>query len=367
MRISIVGAGIMGLSAAWALAREGHEISLFEQGAIPNSLGSSVDHHRLIRHPYGAADGYMRLVDQAYAVWDRLWGDLGTTLYLETGTLVISRGTGTWADKSAQALTAAGYAIRRLAKAEVAALHPAIVTDSIASAFLSESGGVLFAERIVDSLARFLLEAGITVRAHTRVAAIDSDRAAIELANGQSIAADMLVVAAGPWLGDLVPAWADLVTPSRQVVVYLDPPERLAPAWEGAPLVMDFGDSESFYLVPPVDGLGIKIGDHGFTMQGHPDRERSPTPADVTKVAEAAQGRIREFRDYRVRDAKTCFYTVAPEERFIVEPVGKRTWVMTGFSGHGFKFGPLMGTLLADTLAGRVSAEAITALAAGHG
>ena len=77
MKTIIVGGGIMGLSTAWGLAREGHEVELFEQGPLPNPLASSVDQHRLIRHPYGDHAGYARMIDEAFIAeytegWEQL-------------------------------------------------------------------------------------------------------------------------------------------------------------------------------------------------------------------------------------------------------------------------------------------------------
>ena len=66
MKAIVVGGGIMGLATAWGLAREGHTVELFEQGPLPNPLASSMDEHRLIRHPYGDHAGYARMIDQAY-------------------------------------------------------------------------------------------------------------------------------------------------------------------------------------------------------------------------------------------------------------------------------------------------------------
>jgi sarcosine oxidase len=84
LRTIIVGGGIMSLCSAWALQRAGHRVVLYEQGPIPNPLGSSHDQHRLIRYAYGAMTGYARMVVQAYAAWRRLWDDLGHSHYRET-------------------------------------------------------------------------------------------------------------------------------------------------------------------------------------------------------------------------------------------------------------------------------------------
>jgi glycine/D-amino acid oxidase-like deaminating enzyme len=66
-----------------------------------------------------------------------------------------------------------------------------------------------------------------------------------------------------------------------------------------------------------------------------------------------------------VLDAKTCFYSVTTDERFIAEPLG-RAWMLAGFSGHGFKFGATIGEAIAETLSGRRSAATMTAWAAGR-
>jgi hypothetical protein len=67
MKAIIVGGEIMGLATAGALARDGHEVELLEQGPLPSPLASSTDEHRLIRHPCGDHRGYARMIDDAYA------------------------------------------------------------------------------------------------------------------------------------------------------------------------------------------------------------------------------------------------------------------------------------------------------------
>jgi glycine/D-amino acid oxidase-like deaminating enzyme len=78
-----------------------------------------------------------------------------------------------------------------------------------------------------------------------------------------------------------------------------------------------------------------------------------------------ARTRFVDFERYRVQGARTCFYSVAEGERFIVEPI-ERAWVLAGFSGHGFKFGTVIGEMLAQTLGGARAAVDLSDWAAGE-
>lgn len=369
MKITIVGAGIMGLSAAWAFTRDGHDVTVFEQGPVPNPLASSVDEHRLIRHPYGGERGYTRMIDAAYKAWDLMWADLGVRHYAPTGTLVLDSGT-PWTAATAASLTDEAIPFERLDPTAAARRYPLLALDQLNGALALETGGTLFAGEIVADLARYLSTRTVSIRAETPVKAVDPDRARVVLADGEIADADLLVVAAGPWARRLVPALAPRMTPSRQVVVYLTPPRDLAQVWLQHPLVLDIDPSTGFYLVPPrpfpQGGVsGLKVGDHSFTLTGDPDRDRDATAAETHAILERVGRRLRHLDRYAIREAKTCFYDVEPKERFIVEPLGWRGWVMSGFSGHGFKFGALLGLELARAIRGERAAGSVTEWAAG--
>jgi glycine/D-amino acid oxidase-like deaminating enzyme len=367
MKLIIVGGGIMGLSAAWAARRAGHEVTLIEQGPLPNPLASSFDQHRLIRYTYGAREGYARMVALAYAAWERLWGDLGAQHYVETGTLAVARDSAAWVEASVGCLERLGVAQERWAPGRIREHLPFLELDDGDWALFTPTGGVLFAERILQGLAGWLGSNGATLLENRPVEAIDPIDARVRLADGEVLAADALVVAAGPWTPRLLPALGERVTPSRQVLVYLDPPAEHRRAWEAAPALLDQVEAAEggFYAVPPVGGTGFKLGDHAFSLQGQPDREREPTPADVEATLALAADRIREFERYRIIDARTCFYSVTAGERFIAEAVGQ-TILLAGFSGHGFKFGAAIGEAAIEALDGRREAGALTSWAAGE-
>jgi glycine/D-amino acid oxidase-like deaminating enzyme len=364
VRVTVVGAGIMGLSTAWALARLGHDVTVLDQDAVPNPRGASFDQHRLIRYPYGAALGYTAMVAEAYRAWDALWEDLGERHYASTGTLALCAGDTRWVAASAEALHALGLGVDWLSPAELAARFPLLTSEGISAAFHSDTGGVLLADRILGSLARHLAARGVSVVPHARVLEVDPWSAAVRLSD-RVVASDALVVAAGAWGRWLVPGLAARVKPSRQVVVYLQPPPDRTAAWAAHPLILDIGEDAGFYLVPPVAGTGLKVGDHRFTLAGDPDDPRDPSAEEAEAVFATCRSRLAGFDGYRMASARVCYYAVEPEERFVLERF-ERAWVMAACSGHAFKFGPVLGQRLAEAIGGRLDAGVLSRWAAGQ-
>ncbi len=361
----ILGAGIMGLSTAWALSRAGLGVRIIEQDPVPNPRGSSVDDHRLIRHAYGAQRGYMRMVDPAYAAWEALFAEAGERPYVQTGVLALAGEGSAWLADSRGALRDDGHAVQDLAADDVSSRLPFLSSQGVAAAFHLGFGGVLLARRIVAMLARLLAARGVIIE-RGRATAIDPDRAALTLEDGRRLEADALVVAAGPWGPRLVPGLAARVRPTRQIVVRLAPPPELAEAWARAPMLVDLSEHGGFYAVPPVAGTPLKIGDHRFAPTADPDGPREASAAEAEAILGLARHRIRDLDRYRILSAAACWYDVEPQERFVVEPLGKRSWVMSGFSGHGFKFGPVLGLALARALREPGLAAGLPSWAAGE-
>ncbi len=327
MKAIIVGGGIMGLATAWALARAGHDVELLEQGPLPNPLASSMDDHRLIRHPYGDRRGYARMIDAAYAAWDLLWGDLGQRLYAPTGTLALTGNGETWAARSAAVLAGIGKPMSELRLADLPRRFPQLDTKGVERAFWIDTGGVLFAQDIAAALARHLEQkSGVRLHPGTPVRTVDLERARVVVETGAIHDADIIVVAA----------------------------DDQRAAWATAPMIIDKTGDVGLYLVPPAEGRGLKIGDHAFSRSGDPAGSRDASAAEIAPLLERCRSLLKGFERWRIDRLKACFYTVTDDERFVVEKQGARGWVMSPCSGHGFKFGAVMGLELAHTIvAGR--------------
>lgn len=351
MKAIVVGGGIMGLAAAWGLARQGHPVDLFEQGPLPNPLASSMDEHRLIRHPYGDHAGYARMIDQAYAAWDLLWSDLGQRLYAATGTLALTGNGETWAERSAAALAGIGKSMKEMALDELPRRFPQLEARGVERAFWMDTGGVLFAQDIVTALVRHLAgRPNVALYAETPVRTVDLEHGRVVTDAGVRHDADVVVVAAGAWVGRLLPADRRPV-PSRQVVIYFDLPTDQRAIWARYPMVIDKTGDVGLYLVPPAEGRGLKIGDHVFSRTGDPAAERQAHQEEMRPLLRRCRALIKDFDRWRIDRLKVCFYTVTDDERFVVEKQGARGWLMSPCSGHGFKFGAVMGLELARTIA----------------
>ncbi len=365
-RVIVVGAGIAGLSAAWALDRRGFAVEVFEQGPVPNPRASSYDEHRITRHAYGTMEGYAYLMPAAFAMYERLFLDIGADHFARSPIAYFVREDVGWYEPVVRSLARLGSGMRDIPLAAVPERFPMVETAGLTRAVEVDEGGMLFPIRILTDLVVALGNRGVRFHADTRVTAVDPEAGTV-VADGREHRADRVVVAAGAWVNKLTSLVEDVVVPSRQAVMYVAPPPDLAKAWAAAPVLIDLGIESGTYTLPPRRGTRLKVGDHVFTRAGDADGDRVATPADVARLERAARLSYRGFDRYQVLEKKICFYTVTRDdsEQFAVKPWGGKAWVVSACSGHGFKLGPLIGDTVADAIAGERSPEEATRLAAG--
>ncbi|WP_210526268.1 NAD(P)/FAD-dependent oxidoreductase [Rubellimicrobium arenae] len=347
MKVIVVGAGIAGLSSAWALTKRGHRVTLLEQGPVPNPLAASGDHHRIIRRAYGRGNGYGRMITEAYEAWDEMWGDLGTTHYDHRGFMCISREPGDEAEDYRDGLREGGWPFEVFDPAEAAARWPFLEPGTFRYAILSPEGGALHCRRIASDLAAWLRANGAEIRDGVRVTAVNAERGEVLLAEGEPLHADRVVVTAGAWVTKLFPDLAGRLSTYRTALAYLEPPADLKAAWDAAPVILDVGGDTDGYIIPPTGGGGLKFGTGRHKVpSADADMDRAPWPDEGRAILRHFAPPMARLDDYRVASVVTCAYTFTADERFTSLARG-RCLVVSSCSGHGYKFGAAVGRRVA--------------------
>jgi sarcosine oxidase len=315
VKVAVVGAGVMGCAAAWALSERGAEVTVHEQFGLDHERGSSHGRTRIFRVVY-PEPYWIRFAQQAYAGWNELdpslLGLYGLIELVADPSLM-----------SARALDECGVPYRLLDRDEVRE-HGANLPEGWTALFVPDAG-VVFADRARHA---FLEAAGVEIEANRRIESTDE------------LDADVVVVTAGSWIRDLIPDVP--VTVTRETVAYF---KREGPP---PPSIVDLnaetGGHGMYSLYDPVHGL--KAGAHHAGAEADPDTEAAPDPAIVERVATWVRERFPDVDPDPV-EAQTCLYTTTADQHFVLERRG-RVVVASACSGHGFKFAPAVGRRLAE-------------------
>jgi sarcosine oxidase len=345
MKVVVVGGGVFGTWCALWLRRRGAEVTLVEQYGPGNSLSSSGDESRVTRSAHGADELYPRWQRQALEQWRAL--DAG--LFVPTGVLWLAHRDDGFEADSAAALGRLGIPAERLEAAELRRRWPQMVTDDLAWALYEPEGGALLARRGVAATARALVSAGAEVRigrACRPEGAEGAELTAISLADGEPIAGDAFVFAAGPWLPKLlgpVPG-LELTVPQQEVIYFATPPGDSRFDAGETPTWVDYDGA--FYGVPSIEGRGFKVAPDWPGPLVDPDRhERRISDERVAASRDYLRRRFPALADQPVAEGRVCQYELTADTHFIIDrhPAWPNAWVVGGGSGHGYKHGPTLG------------------------
>lgn len=255
----VVGAGVVGLLAAVECVLAGHRVTVLDRGPIPNPNATSWDDQRSVRalHPGDAAATHEAAA--GLRRWLELQDVLGASFYREVG--VLTGLPASQLDDAVALARTAGVSVRALSADALAERLPHLVFASGTGGVLETSAGVVLARRALAAAAQWLRATPLAVlRPDTAVSRVDCETATVELVDGSTLGADLLLVAAGPWSRELLAGQLD--TPLvlyRQSVAYCAAPPELDAAWRATPAVGRFGPDGRGWLTPPGPGAHLKL------------------------------------------------------------------------------------------------------------
>ncbi len=349
--VIVVGLGGMGSAAARALAHRGARVLGFERFGPAHALGASHGGSRIIRMAYFEHPSYVPLLRSAYELWDRLERESGRELLTRCGGLFIGA-----ADSAVFGGTLRAAREHRLAHvvldgAQIRQRYPVLLTDDRLMGLFEDVAGVVVPEAAVEAHVALARRDGADLRFDTAVHSWSVEGPGVEVDAADGIhQADRLVLAPGAWAPALVQLPALPLRVERRLQLWFAPTGDPA-AFVGLPLWMweRPADGLQFYGLPLRDGL-VKMSVHNRGEAADPDSlDRTVAAAEVARVREVLRESVPALAGELVR-ASACTYTRTPDDHFVVaaHPAHPQVAIACGFSGHGFKFAPVVGEVLAD-------------------
>jgi sarcosine oxidase len=358
LRTVVVGGGIFGATAARELARRGVEVVLLDPGPLPHPDASSTDISKIVRLDYGADAFYTEIMEVALGRW-RDW-NARAPLFHETGILVLSStpmAPGSFEHASWETLRARGHRLERVDAAAIAQRFPAWRRDRFADGYYNPQGGWAESGRVVTAVLAEARAAGVDVREGVELERLLEGDAGVGgvITSAGRIEADVTVVAAGAWTSLHVPELAGLLRPVGQPVIHFAPdvPERWRPP-AFVPWTADIARTGWYGFCANGDGV-VKIANHGPGRALDPRAPREMDKSVEPMFRELCADALPGLASAPVVHRRLCLYcdsfdgdlwiTRHPERAGLV--------VAAGGSGHGFKFAPVLGDLVADAVLGR--------------
>jgi glycine/D-amino acid oxidase-like deaminating enzyme len=366
----VVGGGLAGSAAAWAAARRGLSVLVFEAFAPGHANGSSHGSARIFRRVYDDPL-YVRLTGQAGELWRQLEDESGQTLIHVTGGLDFgaSRDLG----RLHAMLTARGVRAELLPPEEARRRWPGFGFDS--PVVYQPDAGALDPDRAMSAMRGLAAARGARIRFGARVTEIGTTRgggARVRVApDGAEFTAPVVVIAAGGWLAPLIGNLVALpaLTVTQEQVLHLPPRvPPVAPGDDPWPTFI-YEDAETcFYgLLGGRDGVvpgAVKIGEHhAGRVTTAASRDFTLDPGKRARILDFAGRYLPGLDNSKVASESTCLYTTTGNQDFILDRQGPFV-IASACSGHGAKFAPLLGEIIVGLAAGAPSPDRRFTLAA---
>ena len=361
--VIVVGLGTAGSATCMALAQRGVSVLGIDAYRPPHTLGSHHGESRSVRRAYLEGTAYLPMALRAWDLWRRLEKDAGERLLVTTPNLTIGPPDGPAVSGFLASARAGGISHDMLTAAETRKRWPPLAPSSQFAVGLEKEAGIVFPETCIRVFLAMAETAGARLQVDERVTGWTATSGGVEVRTALGgYTAGRVLIAAGSRTHRLLGVADAMLRPKRVPVHWITPPD--ARAYQLGALPVNFwqvpmaetagtsGVYREFYTLPAITPGGrVKAAFHNQLADGDPD---NPSPAVSAAEETAMRAMLERYLpplSDRPMTSDTCMYTLTPDDHFVLGPLPDNENVFAvALAGHGFKFAPVLGELLADLL-----------------
>lgn len=352
---AVVGAGGMGSAAAYYLAREGKSVVVLEQFEVGHIRGASHGENRIIRYSYEYQD-YVKLAKESYKLWDEASNEIELPLLITTGGLDLGYPGNDDFDKCIEMLTRENVDHEVLDPSQINKRFPQFNTEENVRGLYQKNAGYLEPDVCVPAFLKLAKNHGAVIKDNTVLDGITVTDDFVDLRTEKdSYRVKKIVLALGPWASPMLEKLVGISIPisvTFEQYSFFKPkhPEQFDEKKFPVFIIYVSPGEDNLYGFPFFGDLGVKVAEHraGAVVEA---ATRTFT-ADPDKLARLSKRAQKLFPDLTPEITKTgtCLYANTPDRHFIIDkhPRHDNVIIAAGFSGHGFKFVPLVGSILRD-------------------
>lgn len=355
--VIVLGGGIVGAATAYALSKQNQRVALIDQFEPNHKHGSSHGDGRIVRFNY-TEQIYVEMAMQVFPLWEDLSKTVGKPLIQRTGLIEYGAKDSHEIATSAALMSQYSIAFETLTASAANQRFPQFHFAQDADILYQDSGSVAFATPAVIALWQLVRDNGGETIKNVRIEHIEPSDNVISLSsvNGEVFRAKQLILTGGSWTKQLAKQ-LDVALPlvtTQEVLAYFPTNSGVDHTVGTMPNMIEYQGEDIFYCLPIVDIQGVKAGWHHSGNIIEPDDKRY-IPEHIMSALIGWITRSFPHLESTPIETLTCLYTNTPDHHFILDyhPEFKNIVIGTGFSGHGFKFGPLLGEILAGMLLGQ--------------
>lgn len=357
--VIVLGVGAMGSAACHQLANRGARVLGLEQFPLVHDRGSSHGETRIIRQAYFEHPNYVPLLKRAYDLWNRVESEdpHQTRLFEQVGLVLSGRPDGETIRGAKTSAEMHNLTIEELTPIDAVRRWPTFSFPADHTQVYEPNAGFLRVEACVQRQLDAALNQGAQIHSNERVVEWTSTGTSVTVRTDRAeYSAASLVITAGAWAGQCLEDLGLRLNVVRKFVGWFPIDTSGASAAshsfkQGMPTYFLEFPHGTFYGFPSIDGSTVKLAEHsGGQLVDDPSHvDRQMSTSDLLQLRQFMETHLPGLRHDPAKFS-ICLYTMTPDQHFIVDlhPQWRNVAFAAGFSGHGFKFAPVIGEALAD-------------------